>query len=387
MNTKQKIQLIVGLFVGFVSVNVQAGAAHGVKMLDSDSKMEAGGLCSSGACFGKLTANGMEDFQRLLHKVTIFETDDRVIVPRTGKDIGFASIATVIPNQPIGNPNFDPKDPSRGPKVLKDSWGSGTVVSPCFVVSAYHVTHGDAEPPNPKDQKAVKAFQKKYAVTVMAGPGGEEGLYKVVATPVRWDKKADKVLLQMPNSECLGLAPDVGWMEIDPTLQNEVGSLRVASAGVPGDKDTSHFWMDPSCEVYGFIDNGRKMKHDCASRGGDSGGTLFRFHPRTGLPVMVGMNLAEDRPKKGSEKDLGIDASKVILPKFSYDNEQYGNIALNAADIMNDWGDLIREDIAKHNVKNPALVAIEQTNRIKPVSATQPNMKTAPRKRNSGEDI
>lgn len=369
-----------------VIVIVSASAhASGIKGAFSDlTRLEAQGMCGDGSCIGNMDANGISDFKNLLQKVSYFKDKHRVIQKRTGKDIGFASVSLIVPNKKnLSNPNYKSNDPSGGPKTLVDSWGTGAIVSPCLVVTAYHVVAGGDKAPDPKDKAAVARFKREYTASVYAGPGEEDGIYEVKATPVEWDQKTDKMLLQLPPNQCIGLKPDVGWMTIDTEDQEQLTSLDVASVGVPGDLDNNYFWTDPSCKIYRSYNAGKHLLHDCITVGGDSGGPIVQLKKLPNgetYPVMKGMKISERRPDKGSPLDLSIDASKHVFPELNEKTEGYAGIAVNGANILDDWGYIIQDDIERHRTKNPVLVQLE-TRGVTPVSSSSSKPPAASKKR------
>lgn len=361
-----------------------ADALHGMKL--NSSKLEARGLCSSGACLGNLSVPGADQVNKLLHKISIFGEDDRVIQARVGKDIGYAPIGGLVSNQPVPNPMYDPKDPSRGPKVLDQTEGTAQLVSPCHVLTNYHMVFGGTKPPKRDDKKGVEKFKKSFSASFYVA-SGESEMYEVVGHPVKWGQfeslksdGEDWTLLELEN--CVGKDSKVGWMEIDHDT-DELYSKSLVQAGFPGDKDRTYLWIDPSCKAYSAETSG-KVVHDCASRGGSSGSPIM-YIGEDGAPRMVAIETGDSRPEKGSPSDLGVDPDTTVLPRFEQ-ARNYSNTAVGMYSIYREIAPFIEEAKRQYGKPNPVLARL-QGEPIKPVSATQPNPHKVPRKRNSGADI
>jgi tetratricopeptide (TPR) repeat protein len=216
-------------------------------------------------------------------KAVTFGADDRRAVPRQqGAESG-----------PIGMLFFDAGDGQFAA-------GTAFLVSPCHVMTAYHVAAGGGR----VDETKGSVF---YLGQGTLGPDLPDLAHFATSTPahpVAWgrfvhatDNSAllvrsesverngweDWALLKLDT--CLG-APEYGYgyLKLAPITTQEVlrsGALLPArSLGLPGDKTTATLWEDPNCRIIGQI-YASGWQHDCVTIPGNSGGPILVLDPVT----------------------------------------------------------------------------------------------------------
>ena len=158
--------------------------------------------------------------------------------------------------------------------------GSGFMISPCHVLTNYHVAFGSDSAQPVKDKRvrfslgvAGKSGTETFAGTVV-GFGDD-----FLPTRNRYD---DWALIRLDSSP----GEKYGWFNIAATPFPAVRQLELVSAGFPADKPASTLWGDscriPDRENYGWITN-------CILVPGSSGGPIATRTQR-GEYVVVGMN-------------------------------------------------------------------------------------------------
>ena len=158
--------------------------------------------------------------------------------------------------------------------------GSGFLISPCYVLTNYHVAFGS------DSAKPVKDKRVRFSVGVGSKSGPETFNGTVVGygedflpTKNRYD---DWALIRLDSSP----GDKYGYFDIAATPFPAVRQLDLVSAGYPADKPISQLWGDacriPDRENYGWITN-------CILVPGASGGPIATRSPQ-GRYVVVGMN-------------------------------------------------------------------------------------------------
>ena len=215
---------------------------------------------------------------------------------------------------------------------IESEAGTGFLVSPCHVMTAYHVVAGK------------RKISERDTATFYVGEGDEGPDYSggrryaegSIAHPLVWGNfidgetnnitqrvKAtqsngwnDWVLLKLDR--CLG-DPENGWgyLKLDPTATRELtraGETPAAIAvGLPKDKDEQALTEDPSCRIIGqMYESG--WQHDCLTLPGNSGGPIL------------------ERKTEGKEwpRVLGITVSLILLDGM--DQEAAESAMLSADD-------------------------------------------------------
>ncbi len=176
--------------------------------------------------------------------------------------------------------------------------GTAFLVSPCHVLTAYHVAAGGER----VDESRTSTF---YLGQGQLGPDFPDLDHFAIATrahPVAWgrfvhatDNSAllvraesierngweDWALLRLDT--CLG-APEhgYGYLKLAPVTTRQVmlgaAALPARSLGLPGDKTTATLWEDPSCRILGQI-YASGWQHDCVTIPGNSGGPILVRDP------------------------------------------------------------------------------------------------------------
>ncbi|MET1029042.1 MAG: tetratricopeptide repeat protein [Dongiaceae bacterium] len=172
--------------------------------------------------------------------------------------------------------------------------GTAFLVSPCYVLTAYHVAGGG----DPITEKTTAVF---YVGQGAIGPDFDDARHFAAqspAHPVVWGKyvpseddatPAQRASAMLQNGwedwallkldRCLGDAEHgYGYFRLAPVTTRDLTrsgeGLRVSSVGLPGDKPMDHLWRDPACRIVGQIHNSG-WQHDCVTVPGNSGGPLL----------------------------------------------------------------------------------------------------------------
>jgi tetratricopeptide (TPR) repeat protein/V8-like Glu-specific endopeptidase len=190
--------------------------------------------------------------------------------------------------------------------------GTGFLVSPCHVMTAYHVVAG-------KRKITESDTATFYVGEGNEGPGyngGQRYAESSAAHPVAWgnfidgesDVVAQRVKAVQSNGwndwvllkleRCLG-APENGWgyLKLDPVATRDLtrtGETPEAMAiGLPKDKDEEALTEDPSCRIIGqMYESG--WQHDCLTLPGNSGGPILQRKPATAgeWPRVLGITVS-----------------------------------------------------------------------------------------------
>jgi V8-like Glu-specific endopeptidase len=272
--------------------------------------------------------------QPFLQPVNVFSDDPqtphdpRHAQPQTGADKMFAPIGLITTDQPV--PNEDGSSYRHA--------GTAFLVSPCYVLTAYHVVLGTRKTRPDADQDHAATFrvagERARAVPVKYG--------EVYRFPGR-----DWVLLRLDSDadhSCLG--ENIGWTELTPLNTAEAKERIVSIASYPQDKAASILWRQNACRLYEKstnINDDGMWTTDCATLPRASGSPIF-FVENGALHVvaiMIG--------------HLGAETNDV-LPQW---DPARANRALDIGKIFSSDPDaiaLVNNDIARFGHPNPAQV-------------------------------
>ncbi|WP_119302459.1 tetratricopeptide repeat protein [Dongia deserti] len=179
--------------------------------------------------------------------------------------------------------------------------GTGFLVSPCHVLTAYHVAAGGYK----VDETTTSTFYvgdgkigpdfpdlNRFAESSIARPVvwgryvrlGENNNLLVRAQSVERNGWEDWALLEL--DKCFGAKPySYGYLKLSPVTTREImrggASIAARSVGLPGDKSVKSLWEDPTCRLIGQI-YASGWQHDCITIPGNSGGPLLIKDPVTG---------------------------------------------------------------------------------------------------------
>jgi V8-like Glu-specific endopeptidase len=263
--------------------------------------------------------------------------DPRHPQPQTGADRMFAPIGLIWTNHP---------QPDQGAAPTSHlHMGTAFLVSPCYVLTAYHVVFGYRT----GFRKGPQQPEKDVSATFSAG--GKTAR----AVPVKYGRFSmfpgqDWALLRLEPARghrCLGEDPNIGWLELAPLPPAIAIKKSLSVAGYPSDKDRSSLWRQDTChffERYHDIENDGLWTTDCATRPRSSGAPIF-FIENGVLNVVAVMS-----------GHLGNDADNKILPKW---DPSRANLALDINKIIaSDAGflKLVKTDIDRLRRPNPARV-------------------------------
>lgn len=207
--------------------------------------------------------------------------------------------------------------------------GTGFLVSPCHVLTAYHVAAGGER----VDETTTSTFYvgdgkigpdfpdlNRFADSALARPVlwgryvrlGEESNLLVRAQSVERNGWEDWALLELET--CFGAAPyDYGYLKLAPVSTREImrGGANIAarSVGLPGDKSAKSLWEDPTCRLIGQI-YASGWQHDCITIPGNSGGPILIKDPATGEQRVAAITVSHI-----AVEGLSVDASDALVLK------------------------------------------------------------------------
>jgi V8-like Glu-specific endopeptidase len=292
------------------------------------------------------TAGAELNVPTLFHRVAVFsDAPDSIHDPRhpqsqTGADKMFAPIGLIWTNHP---------QPDQGTAPRSDfHMGTAFLVSPCYVLTAYHVVFGYRFGLRKDTQE-----EAEQDVSATFKVGGKRSR----AVPAKYGQFStfsgrDWALLRLePDAEhqCLGEDPNIGWVRLAPLTPPIATKKWLSVAGYPSDKDLSSLWRQDKChffEIYHDIDNDGLWTTDCATRPRASGSPIF-FVEDGVLNVVAVMS-----------GHLGTVVDNEILPKW---DPNRANLALDIGKIISsdrDFLKLIETDIDRFHQPNPARVLV-----------------------------
>lgn len=238
--------------------------------------------------------------------------------------------------------------------------GTGFLVSPCHVLTAYHVAAGGEQVDETKastfyigDGKIGPDFPdlNRFADSSVARPVawgryvrlGEDSNLLTRAQSVERNGWEDWALLELDT--CFGAAPySYGYLKLSPITTREImrggASVPARSVGLPGDKSARNLWEDPTCRLIGQIYSSG-WQHDCITIPGNSGGPILVKDPVTGEQRVAAITVSHI-----AVEGLSIDASDALVLKRDDPNYyDYLAIAVPVANLL--------ERIAPYLVEDP----------------------------------
>ena len=276
----------------------------------------------------------------LLQRVNLFSSDPQNPVdPRhtqsqTGVEKVFAPIGLIVTNHLL------PDDDSLSAASHYHA-GTAFLVSPCYVLTAYHVIFGSRRSRPDPDQDYSATF-RVAGVKSRAMPVEYGELYRFTGR--------DWVLLRLDSDAdhpCAGENPEIGWTRLAPLKTADATQMTVSIASYPGDKPATELWRQDSCRLYeksGNIDNDGMWTTDCATLPRASGSPIF-FLRDSVLNVVALMHGHE-----GNE-------TTEVLPHW---DPSRANLALDVGKIVSSdphFMEMIEQDIARFGKPNPAQVS------------------------------
>jgi V8-like Glu-specific endopeptidase len=276
----------------------------------------------------------------LLHQVAVFSDDPQAIhdprhaQPQTGTDKMFAPIGLIRTNHRV-------PDISDSTTTLNFHIGTAFLVSPCYLLTAYHVVFGT--------RKSKPEPDRDYSVTFSVHAKKSRAVPAKYGEVYRFGGR-DWVLLLLDSDtqqRCLGEDTNIGWIELAPLPPAQAMKKSLSIAGYPYDKGSSSLWRQDTCHLYekqGDIENDGLWTTDCATRPRASGSPIF-FVQEGVLNVVALMS--------GHQ---GVVIGNEVLPRWDPDR---ANLALDISKIISsepDFLKLIERDIARFGEPNPARV-------------------------------
>lgn len=198
-------------------------------------------------------------------------------------------------------------------EAAKGQFAAGTafLVSPCHVLTAYHVAGGGGKVDESKESVFYLGQGKigpdfpdlgHFAVSTPAHPvvwghfirAEDDSPLLVRTESIERNGWEDWALLKLDT--CLG-APEYGYgyLKLAPLTTEEVmrggAQVKARSVGLPGDKSTSSLWEDPNCRILGQI-YASGWQHDCITIPGNSGGPIFVEDKATGESRVTALSVS-----------------------------------------------------------------------------------------------
>ena len=205
--------------------------------------------------------------------------------------------------------------------------GTGFLVSPCHVLTAYHVAAGGER----VDETTASTFYvgdgkigpdfpdlNRFAESSPAHPVlwgryvrlNDESNLLVRAQSVERNGWEDWALLEL--DKCFGAKPySYGYLKLAPVSTREImkGGANIAarSVGLPGDKSAKSLWEDPTCRLIGQI-YASGWQHDCITIPGNSGGPILIKDPVTNEQRVAAITVSHI-----AVEGLAVDASDALV--------------------------------------------------------------------------
>ncbi len=209
---------------------------------------------------------------------------------------------------------------------LSTEAGTGFLVSPCHVMTAYHVVAGK-EKLKPTDTATFYVGEGHQGPDY---PGGRAYEVGTKAHPVAWgnflDGESDNITIRVKAvqsngwqdwvllklDDCLG-DPAKGWgyLHLKPIATRDLtrsgATLQAVAVGLPKDKNERTLTEDPNCRIVGQMSESG-WQHDCITLPGNSGGPILERQPSDGqwpevlgitvsLILLDGMDQTKPRPR------------------------------------------------------------------------------------------
>ena len=258
----------------------------------------------------------------------------------------FAPIGLISTNQPVPHQN-------GATTTLNFDMATAFLVSPCYVLTNYHVVFGNLKSGPDAGQDYSMTFRvggkKSRAVPVKHGQFYE----------TYWQ---DWALLQLDSDaehRCLGEDPNIGWVRLAPLPSDAAPDKALSTAGYPSDKAGRSLWRQDTCHLFEKQDGSQYSglwTTDCPTRPRASGSPIFFV--QDGVLMVVAL----------MQGHLGYVNENEILPQW---DPKRGNLAVDMGKIIFSDADilkLIAQDIDRYHQTDPARAVTTDTNQM-----TQPD--------------
>lgn len=303
------------------------------------TKWNLAALAAAAAVAVVYAANGQAapNIPPFLHRVAVFSNstdevrDPRYQQPQTSAAKPFAPVGLVWTNQRV---------PDQVGSELAWSYHMGTafLVSPCYVLTAYHVVFGTGKSKPDPEQHPTETFAV-LGRKASAAPAEYGELYRFSGR--------DWALLRLdPDAQhrCLGEEPDIGWVKLAPLPTEKVVENAFSIIGYPIDKPGPLPWRQDGCHLYSKqsdIENDGLWETDCATRPRASGSPIFFL--QDGVMNVIALMSGH----------VGDDDGKTVLPTWT---PSHTNLALDIGKIASSDPDvlaLVQRDIERFDHTSP----------------------------------
>jgi V8-like Glu-specific endopeptidase len=292
--------------------------------------------CADISCLARADFAGGPWPQQMLHKAAVFSDDPNTIHdPRyaqtqTGSGKMFGPIGLIATNHPVPH--------QVGTTVISNNdMATAFLVSPCYILTNYHVVFGNRNMSPEKD--------RDYSMTFRAGGKTSRAVPEKYGEFYRFGGRDWALLRLYSDAEhpCLGEDSNIGWVQLAPLKTQDAADKSLSIAGYPGDKSAMSLWRQDSCHLFQKqqdIDNDGVWTTDCATRPRSSGSPIFFIQDDVlnVVAIMAG--------------HVGIVADNEILPRWDPDR---ANLALDIGKIISsdpDFLSLIERDVDRFHQSN-----------------------------------
>lgn len=183
-------------------------------------------------------------------------------------------------------------------QVTVRRYGTGFLISPCYILTAHHVVFGhDPDPIEGKD----------YSMKFRVGPGPNADtafLGNTIATPVKWGSigmgaAGDWAILKLRT--CVGGRRDIGWFESADLPDGWLIGQHVAVAGYAGDFERGTLSLSEGDIKY-YYQYQNALAYSASTKAGESGAPVLLLID--GDEEFVGINVTH-RHREGA---TGVDS-------------------------------------------------------------------------------
>jgi len=157
---------------------------------------------------------------------------------------------------------------------------NGVMISPCYMLTNYHVVFGDETNPRP---------QGDYSVYFYIGRGPKDFKYRLDGRPIHWGHKTgdggqDYAIVQIPK--CPGKV--LGWVAPKPVKHPDLIGRDISMAAIPATSDDGKIAIS-HCTALSREVVSNLLEVTCAFGHGYSGGALM-IADRTHGYVLIGLD-------------------------------------------------------------------------------------------------
>jgi len=186
------------------------------------------------------------------------------------------------------------------------SVANGVMISPCYMLTNYHVVFGDEKDPRPGDDHSVYFY---------IGRGTTAFKYRLEGRPIDWGYKRgdgahDWAIVRL--SKCPGRV--LGWINPKPVRHEALQSAAITMAVISASSSDGSI-ETYSCRITDHEKISDLLNHDCPTREGFSGSALLVADSQSGY-ALVGIDqgiTTKGRPRAVSLEEILANAHAAVL--------------------------------------------------------------------------